>query len=364
MRYSLYFHVPFCTRKCDYCHFYVIPDHPRFHNQYITALQKEWELRSPILPPNKPLSIYFGGGTPSLLPPQTIAGIINWISPDKECEITLEVNPENVSYERMKAFKDAGINRISLGIQSLDDALLKILTRTHSAHDALQAIAIISNAGFENISIDLMYDLPEQTLSNWQTTLEKAIQLPITHLSFYNLTIEPHTAFYKKQKSLKLPDDQLSLDMLLLAIEILNKGGFSRYEISAFCRDGKISHHNSGYWTGRPFLGFGPSAFSYWNGSRFSNTAHLHRYAKLLQQGKDPVDFEETLPHFEKLKESLAIGLRRLEGVLLQEWPETIIKGIEKLKNLELLQECHSFVQLTEKGLLFYDTVATEIMAL
>ncbi len=348
--YSLYIHVPFCTRKCDYCHFYVIPDQERHKKQYLAALKKEWQLRNPGY---KPRTIYFGGGTPTLLGYETIAEILSWIDYDPTIEITLEANPESLHH-----FKPCGINRISLGVQSFDDQLLTILTRTHQKSEAIQAIENVHAQGIENISIDLMYDLPHQTLDQWTKSLQQAIKLPITHLSFYNLTFEPHTAFYKKQKTLTphLPTDDISLQMLQHGIHILEENGFARYEIASFAKPGFESQHNSGYWTGRPFLGLGPSAFSFWNKSRFRNIANLNRYSKLLADGKTPTDFSEKLSPQQAENEHIAIALRLLKGVKTspENFSELIAEGF-----LDYSQE---HLKLTEKGRLFYDTVAERII--
>ena len=362
--YSLYFHIPFCTKKCDYCHFYVIPDQQRHKDLYKNALKKEWKYRQPPHDTSQLVSIYFGGGTPALLGPTTIYEILSWVSPPSNCEITLEANPENVSLELMSAFRKSGINRVSLGVQTLDDTLLKTLSRTHSAERSLAAVEQTAQAGIDNISIDLMYDLPGQTLESWQQTLEQAVNLPITHLSLYNLTIEPHTVFFKKKRLLKLPDSQTSLEMLNSAIEILEKNDLKRYEISAFAKRGQVSKHNIGYWTGRPFLGFGPSACSYWGESRFRTVANLNRYAKALDEGLDPTDFHETLSNKERLKESLAIRLRLLKGVPLQTWPTEIELGLVQLTKEGFLERKEGSLRLTPKGLLFHDTVAEEIMSL
>jgi oxygen-independent coproporphyrinogen III oxidase len=361
--YSLYFHIPFCTRKCDYCHFYVIPARESHKNLFLQSLQREWTLKSPLMPSESPISIYFGGGTPSLLSSKTIKHILSWISPSPLCEITLEANPESVSLQKMQDFRSAGINRISLGVQSFDDHLLKILSRTHCAHQSMTAIAAIKAAGFDNLSIDLMYDIPGQTHSSWIDTLNQAASLPISHLSLYNLTIEPHTVFFKKREHFKQPDSEASLHMLQMALNILKSHHFNRYEISAFSRHGRRSCHNVGYWTGRSYLGFGPSACSYWNQCRFRNTAHLHKYAKTLELHKNPIEFSECLEPKEQIKENLCIGLRLLEGVQIQQWPEEIVKGIKKLQAFDLLEKKESRLRLTEKGLLFHDTVAEWIMS-
>jgi len=201
---SLYFHIPFCTRKCDYCHFYVLPDKEPWKVQLMEGLLLEWQRQLPLLQNKNIVSIYFGGGTPSLLGPERVATILEWIQETcpfslQHTEITLEANPENVTLPLMQAYAAAGINRISLGIQTLSDSLLATLTRQHNAQRAIDAVWLTSQAGVKNISIDLMYDLPGQDLSSWEKTLSEAIKLPITHLSLYNLTLEPHTVFFKKK---------------------------------------------------------------------------------------------------------------------------------------------------------------------
>jgi oxygen-independent coproporphyrinogen-3 oxidase len=360
---SIYIHVPLCTRKCDYCHFFVLPHKQDLVNQYITALKQEFDLREQI---QDPLTIYFGGGTPSLLPPETIARILSWISHSKEIEITLEVNPENATLSLMREFAKAGITRVSLGVQSLDDNLLVELSRRHDALSALAAIDATYNAGIENISIDLMYDLPSQTPLSWTRTLDRIENLPIKHLSLYNLTIEPHTPYYKRRKELesKTPPPEESLAMLSEAILRLESDGLKRYEISAFAKRGYESCHNSGYWTGRSFTGYGPSAFSYLEGRRSRNVANLSKYSKLLNEGILPTDFEEELSPSGKVKELLAVRLRLTAGAPLSEFtlPLETEEAIARLIASGLLICEGDFLKLTEKGTLFYDTVAEEII--
>ena len=355
MQYSLYFHVPFCTRKCGYCPFYVIPDQERFQTLYMRALKKEWELRLPVLPREGELvSIYFGGGTPSLLGPGRIETILSWINPSEQVEVTLEANPE------ANVFAFPGINRMSLGVQSFDDRLLTTLTRTHHSGKAEEAVYAILKSGIKNISIDLMYDLPGQTLESWEKTVERAAALPITHLSLYNLTIEPHTSFYKNRRKLlaQTPSSEISLQMLQMASQKLASAGLKRYEISAFSKQGFHSRHNTGYWEGRSFLGFGPSAFSYWEGARFQNCANLNRYAKILKENRLPVDFYEKLPPTEALKEKLAIRLRLLEGV--EAWPRELKKIYTELCAERFLDPYN--LSLSERGILFHDSVAEIIV--
>lgn len=357
---SLYFHVPFCTKKCPYCHFYVIPNRRPFQTLLKEALSLEWKTQSPLLENQSICSIYFGGGTPALF--DGIGEILQPISRPLDCEITIEANPEESSFERFSLFRSWGINRLSLGVQSLDDRSLQTLERIHSADKAKQAIFDAHRAGFKNISIDLMYDLPGQTEESWRYTLDQLADLPIQHLSLYNLTIEPHTAFHKRQ--VKTPSGELSLRLLNAALEKLEEIGLHRYEISAFARMGHESRHNLGYWTYRPFLGFGPSAYSYWNQERFRNIAHIQRYARHLKENTSPVDFREKLSDAAHTKERLAVQLRLKKGVDLNrlELPEETRTAIEKLKLSGLLQQTGAQLQLTDRGMLFYDTVAVELI--
>ncbi|MBX9744215.1 MAG: radical SAM family heme chaperone HemW [Chlamydiales bacterium] len=360
---SLYFHIPFCTKKCPYCHFYVLPNKPNFHHLLEKGLELEWGLRKELLHKKPITSIYFGGGTPTLFGPKPIARVLERISFESNSEVTIEANPEEVTKELLTQYRQTGINRLSLGIQSLDDRSLQTLERSHSARRALEAIFAAAAAGFTNISIDLMYDLPGQTEASFLYTLEQIKQLPITHVSLYNLTIEPHTAFYKRREVLQpqIPSSNTSLRLLQHAITTLEGMGLARYEISAF---GQPSIHNSGYWTGRSFLGFGPSAYSFWGKSRFKNTANLQRYVKSLEQGILPVDFEETLPYPANLKELLVIRLRLKTGVNIENLnlPEGTLQSLEHLKQQGFLQQTASTWQLTDKGMLFYDTVAVELI--
>jgi oxygen-independent coproporphyrinogen-3 oxidase len=324
------------------------------------ALALEWQRQLPLLHDKFVTSIYFGGGTPSLF--GGIEDILKKIPRDSDCEITIEANPEESSLELFQHFRTIGINRLSLGVQSLDDRSLQALERVHSAAKARKAIFDAQKAGFTNVSIDLMYDLPGQTEESWRYTLDQLENLPIHHLSLYNLTIEPHTSFHKRKVT--TPGGELSLRFLIAALEKLEKIGLKRYEISAFALPGHESRHNLGYWTGRPFLGYGPSAFSYWEGERFRNIANIHRYARALKEGESPVDFREQLSYPANIKELFAVRLRLQEGIdmKLYEIPEETKMGIEKLIEDGFLKRTDQHLQLTDQGMLFYDTVAAELI--
>ncbi len=356
---SIYFHIPFCTKKCPYCHFYVIPNQKSFHEILDVGLSLEWERQLPLLLNKRIVSIYFGGGTPTLFV-DGIQKILEKIAQQftLDCEITVEANPEDASFELFEKLKACKVNRISLGVQSLDDRSLQTLERIHSAKKAEEAILLAAQAGFVNISIDLMYDLPDQTEASWMYSLSKLESLPIQHLSLYNLTIEPHTAFYKRRNSLTFPTGETSLRFLTRAVEQLESLGLKRYEISAF---GRPSVHNVGYWTGRPFLGFGPSAFSFWNGERFRNCANLQRYTRALKEGKSPVDFREKLQEEQRIREKIAIQLRLLDGIDAN-LPTHVLETLEVLVNQNLLMKKNGRIFLTDLGLLFHDTVASQIV--
>jgi oxygen-independent coproporphyrinogen-3 oxidase len=372
---SLYFHVPFCKRKCSYCHFYVVPENESSKDHLLQGFLLEWDLVLPLLQHKNIVSIYFGGGTPSLFGPERIGQLLRRIEQTRtlspQAEITLEVNPENATIDWMKAYADSGINRMSLGVQTLNGELLHLLGRLHQPETAIQAVHAIHQAGIGNLSIDLMYDLPKQNLTQWIATLDAINDLPITHLSLYNLTIEPHTLFFKNQAQLRplLPDEDTSLAMYETAIEKLEAMGCKQYEISAFAIPGYESLHNSGYWIGRPFLGFGPSAFSYWENQRFRNIAHLNKYATLLKDGILPRDFEEELTPDARRRELLTIQLRLKTGVDLDHFQQ--IHGpleqdtesvIEKLLSENFLSKKNNVLILTKRGMLFYDTIASDLI--
>lgn len=373
---SLYFHVPFCSKKCPYCHFFVLPDKPAFKEQFLHSIAQEWQLKRPYLDKKKIVSIYFGGGTPSRLNPGQLKFLFDLVLEsgveiDPSCEITLELNPEDASLAHLQALYQIGINRLSIGIQSLDDEQLGLLQRQHGSKKAIDAIVTAAKAGFSNISIDLMYDIPRQTLSSWKNGLKRLHELPITHLSLYNLTFEPHTGFFKRKQELMphLPSQEESLELLQTAVKEIENQGFKRYEISAFAKTQMHSRHNIGYWTARPFLGFGPSAFSYWEKARFRNIANLNRYSEMLAQSKFPVDFEETLEFPNNLYELFAVQLRLSEGIDFEEFekthgnlPASFEKRLDELISQGLMEKNDSRFKLSEKGILFYDSVATHLI--
>jgi len=332
---------------------------------FLEGIELEWDLKKHLLDEHEIVSIYLGGGTPSLLTPLQIESILSFFP--KADEITLEANPEDVSFQKMLEYRKLGINRVSIGVQSLDESTLYTIGRNHSSNKAVKAIEDTFRAGIENISIDLMYDLPNQTFFCWKKTIDKAIQLPITHLSLYNMTLEIGSLYYKDRDQIAplMPKDELSIEMLNYAVKTLQTSGFDRYEISAFCKNGQISQHNIGYWTARPFVGLGPSAFSYYQQSRLRNICHLNKWKKSVEMGLLPIDFQETLPHPDNIHELIAVGLRVAKGIDINDFPslpKDTLNTLNTLVKKGFLATFKSKYFLTETGKLFYDDVASEII--
>lgn len=372
---SLYFHIPFCTKKCPYCHFFVIKDNEDQKNQLLDCFFKELLLLK--IPHSfKLASIYLGGGTPSLFGPSRTEALLKFINQHilpitDDCEITLEANPENSERKTFEAFKKAGVNRVSIGVQSLHDPSLVTIGRTHSASCAIKAIRDVYNAGITSISIDLMYDRPYQTLSNWRYELELIKDLPITHISLYNMTLEEGSAYKRQEAKIKkqMPDEALSLQLHQTALETLDTLGFERYEISAFCKNNQRSIHNLGYWQGRDFYGLGPSAFSYIDKKRFKNVSNFKFYKDAITSGHFAYDFEEKLSIEDALKEMLCIGLRVKEGINLLDFQKKygpisteLSQKIDAVINKGLLEKKGQQLRLTALGMLFYDDVGVALI--
>lgn len=327
------------------------------------CLKKEWLIKRSLFKPNDVISLYFGGGTPS----RSIAiikEVLLWFE-TLPIEITVESNPEDLTREKLQDLQIIGVNRLSIGAQSFIDSELQTLGRAHTSQKAIIAIQMAAQY-ISNLSIDLMMELPDQTFESFQKSCEIATSLPICHLSLYNLTIEPKTAFARRKDLLpRLPKEGDSLKMLQSAIKIFEKNNLHRYEISAFCKKGFESKHNLGYWQARPFLGFGPSAFSYWNKSRFQNSCNLVKYAKALESEKTCLEYSETLSFDAHFAELFAVELRVLRGIDLDHFQKRhgtfsliFSKKIDNLLKQNLLIQSKNHVRLSERGKLFYDTVA------
>jgi len=326
---SLYLHIPFCEHKCIYCDFYSIApaetheDYEGLVDNFLTALGKEIDLRA-----GDPgfratyETIFFGGGTPSLLSPGAVESILNRLSRNfrvsANAEITLETNPGTVDLEKLRAFKSAGINRISFGIQSFQEHDLKFLTRIHNADQAKENVRNAFKAGFENVSFDLIFALPGQSSEAWNSNLAQAVELSPTHISCYSLIVEPNTPLKRmvesKQVTLLSVDEDAA--MYERTIEFLTHAGFGQYEVSNFAKPGFKCRHNSSYWNHENYLSFGPSAHSFWAGKRWWNLSNVVGYTDSLRKGTIPVAGEEILSREQWFDETIFLGLRS-EGIRL-----------------------------------------------
>lgn len=280
---GIYIHIPFCRRKCHYCNFFSLAS-TRYKDRFLEALKEEIYLRKDYLGGHQVQSIYLGGGTPSILKVVEVNSILEFIRkyfPLKEnSEITLEANPDDINPELLQDYLEIGINRLSIGVQSFFDDDLQYLNRIHSGSRAVEAVLQAKNAGFTNISIDLIYGIPTLTKEKWKQNLEKAFSLDIPHISAYSLTVEPRTALdlLIRKKKLPGPVEEDFLDHFRILIKMMKEKGFEHYEISNFCRERSYSRHNSMYWNGTHYLGLGPSAHSYNGTSRQWNISNVVQY--------------------------------------------------------------------------------------
>lgn len=298
--YSLYLHIPFCVKKCRYCDFLSGPQDEETRERYTRALINEIKMQT-ICPAGSPVdTVFFGGGTPSVLSGSQIDRIMealhSFFSIQKDAEISMETNPGTADDEKLRVLKTAGINRLSLGVQSMHDRELALLGRIHTAGQARQTFENARKAGFDNINIDLMSALPGQSLESWADTLEQAVRWAPEHISAYSLIIEegtPFAAMYENGSLPALPDEDTDRKMYHYTGAFLSEHGYQRYEISNYALPGRECRHNSGYWTGHPYLGLGIGAASYVNGTRFSNCTDLREYLEVLGSQKDRVDATE-----------------------------------------------------------------------
>ena len=293
---SLYVHIPFCETKCPYCDFNTYAAIEPLMPSYVAALNTEITLWGKLLGSPEVHTIFFGGGTPSYLPSDDIrhamATIHSAFRVEPDAEVTLEANPGDFSDDKLAAYLDCGINRLSIGVQSFDDDLLKTLGRRHNAADAIQAYRQAQDAGFDNISIDLMYGLPYQSIGHWQDTLRQALELAPPHISMYCLTLEGGTPMERwvEQGSMPTPDADLAADMYLAAQNEMRDAGYRHYEISNWALDGKRSRHNLTYWRNEPYLGVGPGAHSYLAGCRFSAIRSPREYIRRMGDESEGAD--------------------------------------------------------------------------
>jgi oxygen-independent coproporphyrinogen III oxidase len=317
---GIYIHIPFCKQKCSYCDFHFSTTFEVYRQRMLKAMLQELLDRKTYLKGEKIETIYFGGGTPSLLSTdelkQFLNQIFNFYPVSSNAEVTLEANPDDMSLENLIAWKEVGFNRLSIGLQSFRASDLKWMNRAHSAEEALTCVDLAKTAGFESISVDLIYGLPDLDIETWKKHIDIVLSLPVQHISAYCLTVEEKTSLHQWVKQAKLipsNDEEQSLQFEVL-LERLASRGFEQYEISNFSKQGHRSRHNSNYWKGIYYLGIGPSAHSFDGISRSWNIANNQQYMKAIEKGEEYREIE-LLSKENLFNETILIGLRTIEGV-------------------------------------------------
>ena len=367
---GLYIHIPFCVQRCHFCAFYLVRQEERNVERFITDLKKEivlWASRDDVS--SRTLSsIYFGGGTPTVLSVNQLNDILECVSSqwslDSQVEVTIESTPESLSLKTITALKKSGVTRLSLGVQSFDPQEREMLGLHSGIQSVREAIRAAHTVGMENVNVDLMYGIPEQTFSSWQDTLVQTLELHPRHLSCYALSIEEGTRFFRQWKKglVYACDAEKEHQFQGLADDYASQSGLSRYEISNWAHPGAACRHNLRYWQGQDYLGLGPSAQSYVGGRRWGNVPDLLRYSNQLAQGQFPVEEVEQLSPKQQRKERIIFGLRQVEGVPA-EWVHSLedeeewSRSMSKLLSEGLVSQIGNRFRLTARGRELADTV-------
>lgn len=373
---GIYVHIPFCKHKCYYCDFISFADKNSLIDEYIKWLKYEikevgqgnrldYENKLDDLVLVK--TIYIGGGTPSFIESKYITEILKTIKEnfvvDEDAEITVEMNPGTVDENKLKDYYNCGINRLSIGLQETNNALLKEIGRIHTYEDFKNTYSLVRNVGFKNINVDLMLGLPNQSILDLENSINKIINLNPEHISVYSLILEENTVLKNKvdQSILTLPEDEMERKMYYTVKNMLENNGYIHYEISNFAKKGFESKHNLDCWSQKEYMGFGAAAHSYTNNFRFSNIENIEEYINNFKNNKeeDNLIFHEKQNRESKMKEYMMLGLRKIEGVNIQQFKNKFVenpififrKEIEKLVNEELLEVNGNFIKLTKKGL-------------
>ncbi|WP_110309427.1 radical SAM family heme chaperone HemW [Dysgonomonas alginatilytica] len=371
---GIYIHVPFCKTRCIYCDFFTRTDMKQ-KNPYVSAISKEAVLRADYLDGEAIETIYFGGGTPSQLTIEDLQSVLNTLRNtfeiSSQAEITLEANPDDLNASYINRLLSSGFNRLSMGVQSFDDAQLKFLNRRHSTQRAIDAVKLAQQGGFQNISIDLMYGLPDLTMDIWRDTLDKAINLNIQHISSYHLIYETGTKLYRllQKGDVRSADEELSLDMFSLLIEKLKEAGFIHYETSNFAKGGLFSRHNSSYWLDKKYLGLGPAAHSYNRINRCWNVASIPKFIEGIKTEKPNIQ-EEILDTQARYNDFILTGMRTMWGInistLKDKFGDKMLEYCENnlKKHLEsgnvILTDNHYII--TAQGIFISDSIMSDLM--
>lgn len=371
---GIYVHIPFCERKCGYCDFYSETDSHKIPS-FLEALKKEMQLSR--VPDIKTDTLYIGGGTPSLLTPKQVGKIVDWaalcFNLGAASEMTLEINPATAGTRDLQDYAAFGFNRINIGVQSFDDQNLAFLGRKHDSQQALAAVQTAKKAGFNNIGIDLIYGLPDQTASMWKKDLMQAIRLAPKHLSCYMLTYEPHTPLYEDMQAGNVAplSDLRTAELFRMTHDFLCAAGYEHYEISNFSRGSRWrSIHNQKYWNFVPYIGLGPDAHSFKNPQRWWNHRSLDLYIEDIQRGVAPRAEEETLSQEQQMIEALYLGLRQSDGIRLDAFQQIFHidfklyfhKALDRFEAENWIDMNQHHCRLTVEGMLFIDRIVDELV--
>ena len=371
---GIYIHIPFCKRRCIYCDFFSTTQSEK-KSAYVRALCRELEMRRDYVEGEEIETIYLGGGTPSQLTEEELkaifASIYHIYKVKEDAEITLEANPDDLTPEYVAMLRQLPVNRISMGIQTFQEETLKLLHRRHTATQAIEAFRRCREAGFQNISIDLMYGLPGETLETWKEDLRQAINLRPEHISAYHLIYEEDTALWKlrEQHQVEEADEDLSVSLFETLIDRLKEAGYQHYEISNFCLSGMHSRHNSSYWTGKKYLGCGPSAHSFNGVSRQWNVASLEGYIKGVEEGV--LDYEvEELDLYTRYNDYVLTSIRTCWGMSLSklrsEFGEELYRYCMRMakphEDQGVLENREGVLRLTRKGIFVSDGIMSDLM--
>ncbi len=369
---GLYVHTPLCIKKCNYCDFCSYTEEKaEWRERYIDTLCSEIDgYKDKNLSVN---TVFFGGGTPSLLTPLEFEKICSHItkafSVDSSAEFTIEANPKTLTKEKLKAYMSVGVNRLSMGVQSIHENELKILGRIHNCSDFVESYSLARDCGIENINLDLMYGIPEQTPESFEKTLDTVLALSPEHISLYGLILEEGTPFYDLKESLNIPEEDTECDMYYMAAEKLSSAGYSHYEISNYAKSGFECRHNLKYWHNESYVGVGASAYSYLDGMRFGNSSEIDEYLSPLREKyiqKEPINDPDSEAY-----DYVMLGLRLSEGISLSDYKsrfgydfltEERRKSIKKYSELGMVESCNDRLRLTERGFYISNRILTDLL--
>ena len=374
---GIYIHVPFCRSKCQYCDFYSLTTKDsRLMESYLQAVCTHIREAGPLAPGYVVDTVYFGGGTPTYFGAEGMATILRAIRKNfdvaRTAEITFEANPDSITDRLLRRLRSEGFNRVSLGIQCDNDEILKKIGRPHNYAQAVEAVELIRKRGFKNLSLDLMYGLPGQTLPMWEKTLKNVLKLTPEHISCYGLKVEEGTPLYDYKEFCNLADDDTQADMYLAMVDILKSHGYRQYEISNFCRKGAVSRHNLKYWTGGEYLGFGPNASSDFAGQRFTVIRDLPAYIDGIREGGQVLTDVQQIANRDRAGEYLMMRLRTVTGVNPEEYEKMFLmpfapleKALVRFRGIGLAQKTYDGRwHLTTKGFLVSNSIISDLLVI